>query len=91
MAVACSGLIVGVVPTDSPGKTRPRMPVTRCSSVLAGLPRPVKTREASRTGTAPSAWVARVVVTFGTVSVSGSSRRRVGGVDAEQAGAVARP
>ena len=75
--VACSGLIVGVVSTASSGKTRPRMPVTRCSSVLAGLPRPVKTREASRTGTAPSAWVARVVVTFGTVSVSGSPSRRV--------------
>ena len=77
MVVACSGLIVGVVATVSPGKTRPRTPVTRWSSVLAGLPRPVKTRDASRTGTAPSAWVARVVVTLGTVSVSGSPSRSV--------------
>ncbi len=74
---ACSAVIEGVVPTVSPAKTRPRTPVTRSSSVLAALPRPVKTSEESRTGTAPSAWVARVVVTWGTVSVSGSSKRRV--------------
>ena len=31
---ACSAVSVGVVPTVSPGKTRPRTPVTRSSSVL---------------------------------------------------------
>ena len=86
MAVACSAVITGVVPTVSPGKTRPRTPVTRCSSVLAGLPRPVRTSEASRTGTAPSAWVARVVVTFGTVSVSVSPSRRVAESTPKRAG-----
>ena len=58
----------GSVSTVSPGKTRPRTPVTRPS-------RSTKTREASRTGTSPTAWVAFVVTMPGTVTVSGSPSR----------------
>ena len=75
-ADACSAVRVGVVVTVSPGKTRPRTPVTRSASVLAPEPRPEKTSVASSTGTSPTTWPARVVVTWGTVTLSGSSKRR---------------
>ena len=85
-ADACSAVMLGVVPTVRPGKTRPRTPVTLIASVFAPEPRPEKTRVASRTGTSPTACVARVVVTCGTVSVSGSSKRSTDGSTPYSAG-----